>query len=191
MPPRPYVSPNRDAAAAAARARVVDAAGRVLREADTIASFTLDAVAKAAGVTRLTIYNQFGSRRGLLEAVFDDLTRQGGLRSLAEALTMAPRAGLDRLIEIFCEFWGRDPAMRRLQEKTAVDPDFAQAVVERNERRRKLIGAMVGRLSQAGWTSAGNPEDVVDLLFALTSHAMFEMLRVGRTNEAVCALLKS
>jgi len=107
MPTRPYVSPIRDTAAAEKRARVVDAAGRLLREQADVASFSLDAVAKAAGVTRLTVYNQFGSRRGLLEAVFDERARQGGLNRIADAMAMSdPRAGLDRLVEIFCDFWG-------------------------------------------------------------------------------------
>ena len=52
------------AAAAEKRERVIEAAARSLREDASIASFSLDAVAKAAGVTRLTVYHQFGSRRG-------------------------------------------------------------------------------------------------------------------------------
>ena len=73
MPPRSYVSPARSAAAAETRERVIEAASRTLREGESIARFSLDTVAKVAGVTRLTVYNQFGSRRGLLEAVFDEI----------------------------------------------------------------------------------------------------------------------
>jgi AcrR family transcriptional regulator len=192
MPTRPYVSPIRDTAAAEKRARVVDAASRLLREQADLASFSLDAVGKAAGVTRLTVYNQFGSRRGLLEAVFDERARHGGLGRIAEAMAMEdPREGLDHLIEIFCDFWGSDPALGRLHAATALDPEFATAVAERNERRRKLIGILVERLSRGGKQDAGNRQDAVDLVFALTSHAMFDMLRVGRSGEAVCTLVKS
>ena len=53
------------AAAAETRERVIEAASRTLREGESIARFSLDTVAKVAGVTRLTVYNQFGSRRGL------------------------------------------------------------------------------------------------------------------------------
>jgi AcrR family transcriptional regulator len=192
MPTRPYVSPIRETAAAEKRARVVDAASRLLREQADVASFSLDAVAKAAGVTRLTVYNQFGSRRGLLEAVFDERARQGGLSRIAEAMVMSdPRAGLDRLVEIFCDFWGGDPAVGRLHTATALDPEFAAAVAERNERRRKAIGVLVERLSHERNQEAGNLRDAVDLVFALTSHAMFDMLRAGRLDDAVCALVKS
>jgi len=43
-------------------------------------------------VTRLTVYNQFGSRRGLLEAVFDNIARQGGLHEIADAMAMPATA---------------------------------------------------------------------------------------------------
>src|ERR1700736_4467659 len=104
-----YVSSVRTAAAAAKRERVIAAAARSVREDESIAGFSLDAVAKAAGVTRLTVYHQFGSRRGMLEAVFDDIARQGGLAQIPDAMEMSdPRAALDRLVEIFCIFWNRD-----------------------------------------------------------------------------------
>src|SRR4030081_2387058 len=110
MPTRGYVSSVRTAAAAEKRDRVIEAAARLLREDASIASFSLDAVAKAAAVTRLTVYHQFGSRRGLLEAVFDDIARQGGLAQIPDAMAMSdPREALDRLVEIFCAFWSRDP----------------------------------------------------------------------------------
>ena len=69
FPTRPYVSAKRDAAAAAKRQHVLDVATRLLSEGEQMIS--MESVAKAAGVTRLTVYKQFGSRRGLLEAIFD------------------------------------------------------------------------------------------------------------------------
>src|ERR1700682_909420 len=98
MSTRPYASSVRTAAAAEKRERVIEAAARSLREDASIAGFSLDVVAKAAGVTRLTVYHQFGSRRGLLEAVFDDIARQGGLAQIPDAMAMCdPRAGVGRL----------------------------------------------------------------------------------------------
>src|SRR3984893_84096 len=192
MKSRSYVSPIRDAAAAEKRARVIEMAGRLLRGKAGISSFSLDAVAKAAGVTRLTVYKQFGSRRGLLEAVFDDRARQGGLGRIAEAMAMAdPRAGLDRLIEIFCDFWSGDQAVGRLHAATTIDPEFEQAVAERNERRRKAIGVLVGRILDGKEEPPASRQDAVDLVFALTSYTVFEMLRADRSNPEVCALVKS
>jgi len=191
MSTRPYTSSVRTAAAAAKRDRVIEAAARSLREDASIAAFSLDAVAKVAGVTRLTVYHQFGSRRGLLEAVFDEIARQGGLTEISDAMAMSdPRAALDRLVEIFCAFWNRDAAVGRLHEAMATDPEFAQALIGRNERRRKTVNVLVGRI--AGKTASPQArQDAVDLIFALTSFAMFAMLRVDRSVDDLCALVKS
>src|SRR6266480_4677498 len=191
MRKRSYVSSVRATAGAEKRDRIIEAAAKSLREDSSIASFSLETVAKAAGVTRLTVYNQFGSRRGLLEAVFDEIARQGGLTEIPDAMAMSdPRAALDRLVEIFCAFWNRDAAVGRLHEAMATDPEFAQALIGRNERRRKTIDVLVERI--AGKTALPRARrDAVDLIFALTSFAMFAMLRADRSVEEVCALVKS
>jgi AcrR family transcriptional regulator len=188
---RAYVSSVRAAAAAEKRQRVIEAAAKSLREDASIASFSLDTVAKAAGVTRLTVYNQFGSRRALLEAVFDDIARRGGLAGIADAMAMPdPHIALERLIEIFCSFWSNDPAAGRLHDAMATDPEFAQALIERNERRRKALSVLVERT--VGNTAPHRArQDAVDMMFALTSYAMFAMLRRGRPATDVCRLVKS
>ena len=191
MSTRRYVSSVRTAAATEKRTRVIEAAARSLREGPSITSFSLDTVAKAAGVTRLTVYHQFGSRRGLLEAVFDDIAQPGGLMEIADAMAMPdPRAALDRLVEIFCAFWNRDRAVGRLHEAMATDPEFALALLERNERRRKTFTALVKRAAGKS-ASARAQQDAVDMIFALTSFAMFAMLSRDRPVDQVCALLKS
>lgn len=190
MSRRSYVSAVRAEAVAATRDRVIQAAARFLREEESIASFSLDAVAKAAGVTRLTVYNQFGSRRGLLEAVFDDIARRGGLIRLDRAMAEPdPRKGLDQLVEIFCEFWSSDPAIGRLHDAMAIDPEFAQGLLERNERRRQSLEELVARTAGKA-ASPSRQRDAVDLIFALTSCAMFRMLASARSAKAVCDLIK-
>src|SRR5665213_1862409 len=100
MPPRTYVSPARTAAAEEKRSRVLSAATALLREEASIAGVSMDAVAKAAGVTRLTVYNQFQSRRGLLEAVFERIASEGGLGRIPDAMVRTdPAAALERLVE--------------------------------------------------------------------------------------------
>ncbi|HLH11739.1 MAG TPA: TetR/AcrR family transcriptional regulator [Methylovirgula sp.] len=185
---RAYVSPVRTAAAAAKRELVVDAAIRLLgRDAGPP---SMRDVAREAGVTRLTLYKQFGSRKGLLETVFDECARRGGLGRIPDAMALAdPREALDRLIEIFCDFWSADLAFARLHDTAAVDPEFADTIAERIERRRKAIGALVNRLKPEPQYQ-GVREGLVDLIFGLTSHAMFQLLRKGRSKEAACALLK-
>ena len=190
MSRRAYVSSVRSEAAAEKRDRVIQAAARFLREEEGISAFSLDAVAKAAGVTRLTVYNQFGSRPGLLEAVFDDIARRGRLARLNDAMAVAdPWDGLDKLIEIFCDFWNGDPAIGRLHDAAATDPEFAQALLARNARRRQSLEELVARIAGDKAPRSAR-RDAVDLIFALTSCAMFQMLASERSAKAVCRLLQ-
>src|SRR4051812_45175777 len=166
MKTRSYVSHTRAAAAADNRDNVVRAAIAFLQQQD-IARFSLDAVAKSAGVARLTVYNQFGSRRGLLEAVFDEIARSGGLARISQAMGASdPMQSLNTLVDIFCDFWSGNEAMGRLHDAIALDPEFGEAVRDRNERRRGALTRIVDRMNLPG--SAAARRDAVDLIFTLT-----------------------
>src|SRR2546427_3253240 len=111
MSPRPYRLGQRQVAADETRSRILNAARAQL---ETEASFSIDAVARRADVARMTVYYQFGSRRGLLEALFDDLAARGGIPQLPSAFQERDAmGGLDRLIEIFAHFWTSPRAVHR------------------------------------------------------------------------------
>ncbi|MCK1323585.1 TetR/AcrR family transcriptional regulator [Bradyrhizobium sp. 156] len=190
MTKRQYVSEVRAAAAAEKRERVIEAAQRLLRE-ESIAGFSLDSVAKAAGITRLTVYNQFGSRRGLLEAVFDEIARRGGLARLAVVITNPDgRRGIEQLVDVFCSFWASDPALASLHDAMAIDDEFAQALRERNERRRGNLAVLVDRIVDRS-TAKAERSEAIDLMYGLTSCAMYQVLSHGRSKKAVAAIVKS
>jgi AcrR family transcriptional regulator len=193
VPTRPYRSVVRSKAAEQTRERIVAAAANLLRSVAP-ARFSLDAVAKEAGVTRLTIYNQFGSRRTLLEAVFDDRAARGGLHRLREALSEDdPQRGLRRLIEIFCDFWGSDPkAIESLHQASSGDTEFEASLKARNERRREAISVLAARMVERGEIAADAVTDLTDLLFVLTSFPVFsELTARGRTKVGACALIQA
>lgn len=193
MSPRRYNSPGRDAAASQTKERIVAAAAAILGSAKGVEDFSLEGVAKAAGVTRLTVYNQFGSRRAVLEAVFDAVAVRGGLHRLAEAMTGPdPHAALARIITIFCEFWSFDPgALGLLHAVGSSNPEFAESVGARNERRRRLLSSLVRRIAQDAPLRPKAQRDLVDVLFALTSFAFFAQLTAGgRTAEAACRMIQ-
>jgi AcrR family transcriptional regulator len=193
MSPRAYKSPRRDAAASATRERIVAAAAAILGAADGIRKFSLDAVAKKAGVTRLTVYNQFGSRRALMEAVFDERAERFGLFRIVEAMQNPdPQAALRRIIGIFCDFWSSDPGtMRLLHAAGASDAEFAESVHERNERRRSVLSAIVRRLAAGRAPPPKALGNVVDVLFALTSFAFFwQLTERKRTAEAARRIIE-
>lgn len=186
-PSRPYSNENREAKAAETRARLIAAALDILRDCDGQA-LSLDAVGKAAGVTRLTVYNQFGSRNGLFEAAFDTLAEQGNLTGLAKAMAMSePRAALAAVVTAFCDFWMSHDGLGGIFAAAATDAELGKALAARNERRRTLLAILVDRQGHAGARA-----DIVDQLFMLTSFASFAALRSEqRDGAAACALLLS
>lgn len=188
---KPYVSARRAAAASETRERVVAAATQSLREGSGLSGFSLESVAKAAGVTRLTVYNQFGSRRGLLEAVFDDIAARGQLASIPEALSLPdPLDALDAIVDRFCAFWASDEAILRLHDAMAMDVELAHALALRHERRRRLLQALMKRLLPDD-VPVRQRRDAIDFMHAMTSLAMFRLLGSNRGPAAVARLVKA
>jgi AcrR family transcriptional regulator len=161
---------------------VIEAAAALL-ESGTV---SLDAVAKAAGVTRLTIYNQFGSRRGLLEALFDDAAERGGIKELADAARHSdPQAGLHQVVRILCRFWSDHPVIGRLADAAGADPELSEALRDHQGRRRQAIDALLARIPG----SAARRADTGDLLAALISPATFRELSARRSAPEITDLL--
>jgi AcrR family transcriptional regulator len=183
----------RAAAAGETRARIVAAAGALLGASELAGGFSLEAVAKKAGVTRLTVYKQFGSRRALLEEVFDGMSARHGFQDLAKAMEDPdPHRGLQRVVSFFCRFWSLDtPALVRLHSAGASDPELGESVRERNERRRHVLSTIVHRMSPAPSLPAKS-KDLVDVLFALTGLFFYvQLTAAGRSQEAACRLIQS
>ena len=194
MSPRRYTSPKRAAAELKTRQRLVRAAAKMLRSPQGPLLLSLDSVARAAGVSRATVYNQFESRRGLLEAVFDDWAIRGGVYRIAEAMAVPdPRAGLARLVEIFCAFWDFDrKTFAGLRAAAAADAELRETLHKRQERGRKALGVLVGRLSSRLEAHPQATADLVDVLFTLTSFPVFaELAQRGRSAEAACRLIQN
>lgn len=188
LPKRRYASARRAASAGERRAAVVATATAMLREVDRAAAVSLDSVARAAGVTRLTVYNQFGSRQGLLEAVAEALAQEGGITRLADA-GREPDAetGLAMAVEVFCRFWTSDAAIGRIYGAIGADPDVAAALEERLALGRGLIENFAQRL-RPDWDAA-RQNDAADLVRVLTDYPSVVALSRGRGPEAVAALV--
>ena len=76
--------------AAETRAQIVAAARSLLGGEESAARFSVDAVARAADVARMTVYHRFGSRAGLLEVIFDDLAERGEIATRLPAALAQP-----------------------------------------------------------------------------------------------------
>src|SRR5256714_14337557 len=148
MSPRPYRLGQRQMATEQTRARILTAARELLLTSDAFSGFSIDAVARQADVARMTVYHQFGSKIGLLEALSDSLAAHGGMEHLANAFRRPePLDALDEYITVFSRFWDSDRLVtRRLRALAALDPDFEQVIRARDERRRQGLRVIVQRL---------------------------------------------
>jgi AcrR family transcriptional regulator len=178
MSPRPYRLGQRQANTEQTRARILSAARELLMESRGFSGFSIDAVARQADVARMTVYHQFGSKIGLLEALFDSLASHGGMEQLAGAFQQAdPIAALDEYIRVFGRFWSSDRLVtRRIRGLAALDPDFEQAVRSRDEWRRKGLRVIVGRLAEHYGQLAASLDETVDMLYTLIGFECFDTL---------------
>jgi AcrR family transcriptional regulator len=177
MSPRKYNLEKRRAAAEQTRTRVLEAARDLIMASSQPPS--IDAVAAEAGVARMTVYYQFGSKAGLLEALFDELGGRYFRSELPRVMSQdEPLRALADLIQIFLTFWASERLVtRRIRAMAALDPDFDQSIRGRDERRRLLLRTVLARITQKyGKPSNEAFEQAVDALYALTSFAMFDAM---------------
>jgi AcrR family transcriptional regulator len=163
-------------------------------------------LAKRADVARMTVYHQFGSKLGLLEALCDSLAASGGMEQLATAFSLPePFDALNCYILIFGRFWDEDRlVMHRLRALAALDPDFEQLMRTRDGWRRKGVHVLTQRIVEQQRFSPAETHDktcdifcraeeqkaasdeafdkIVDVLFTLTSFETFDIL-AGSTHS--------
>ncbi len=132
MPSRKYDLGRRQAATDRNRAAIV-AAARELLVAGEDPGLSVVAAAGRAGVSRLTVYNRFGSKAGLLRAVAEEARRAAGSQLASEIGD--PRDRLRQVITESCAVWASDPALfRRLPEAAGFEnepPGADRALAER------------------------------------------------------------
>ncbi len=179
MSPRPYRLGQRQAASEQTRARILTAARELLMTSDGFYGLSIDAVARQADVARMTVYHQFGSKIGLLEALSDSLATHGGMEHLADAFRQPdPIDALEEYITVFSRFWQSDRLVtRRLRALSALDLDFEQVVRARDERRREGLRVIVRRLVEKyGRPAPEAVDEMVNILFTLLSFECFDTL---------------
>jgi AcrR family transcriptional regulator len=144
---------------------------------DGAAGFSIDAVAERAGVSRMTVYNQFDSKAGLLEALFDCLAIRGPLGGLADVFeTPDPVDALDEFVAIFGRFWTASrKAHGRLRAAALNDEELAAAMLRRNERRRAGITELLRRLGDRA-TPIIPKGEVVNVLYVMLAFETFDAI---------------
>jgi AcrR family transcriptional regulator len=177
MAPRPYNLGQRQVAADETRRRIIAAARDLLADESRPPGFTVETVARRAGVARMTVYHQFHSKRGVLEALFDDLANRGLMPHLRPALgEPAAARALELVIAAFTAFWESDRiVLRRARALAALDLEVAESVRERDEMRRAHLRRILERLL----LRSKAVDEAIDVLHMLTSFETFDALLVG------------
>lgn len=157
-----YVDRTRASILRAARDEV--AAGRAL---------SLGRVARAAGVSRITVYNHFGSQAGLLQAI--------SARTLASPRALPTDAGtrteLRERISHACSIWASDASLFRHLPRTLHDDE--------SSANREVAERLAASDELRPGCSIKEAEDVIG---TLTSFEVFDRLyKDGRRSPAAVA----
>lgn len=179
---RRYRQVRRAEASAETRARIVEAAREALTS-EPLRPLHVGEVAEAAGVARSTVYEVFGSRRGLHIALAEDVLERGGFRGLQQAFR---RPDASDALEGSLRAWARLGASElgvagALLSLGAVDPDAASAVARFESGRIEGMRSLARRLRAQGALRPDVSEaEAVDILWSITHHAVLRTLLEDR-----------
>jgi AcrR family transcriptional regulator len=167
-------------------------AARTILESQGFLSFTLDGLARESGITRQTIHNLFGTKSGVLEALFDQLAISGGMERMRVVMQQTEgRAMLSGFVATFTGFWRNDRLLlRRIHGIAAIDPEFGAAVEARNQRRKGAAARIVGLLEKG--STQEEAQQRTEALYALTSFEFYDALvdACGEEEKAARMLLR-
>jgi AcrR family transcriptional regulator len=185
MSSRPYRMVRRRDTTDENRQRILAAARDLLASRETAATFSVDAVARRAGVARMTVYYQFRSLQGLIQGVCDSLAWSGGLLHLPEVFRQADALeALDQFVATFVRFWASNRDVLR-GTMVVLDPDIVAVLEERSGWRLKGLQVLLKRLAkQSGRPRPKEFEDVLDQVYMLTSFHTFDSLATPRRSTA-------
>ena len=113
---------------------------------------TVEQVASRAGVSRATLYQRFGSRLGLVDAICETFDANPALVAIREAVRDPdPRGGLERAIAHTVGFWASEEAvLEPLYGAAAIDPAARDLVARQRADRRGEYAGLLGRMEEAG-----------------------------------------
>lgn len=202
-PRRHYHSPERRAQADATRKRILTAAARLFEEMGYAAT-TMEAIARAAGVSVATVYLNFSGRAAIVEALAEEIVAAPELSVEQVLAEPDPAEQLRRGAAIIC----------RLNERSWLVTDILRGAHGGDETLERLwrqwqqrhLDAMrraVDSLAVGGALRSGlSPDGAADILYALAGPDVYRAL-VGERgwaperyeawlfNTASAALLRS
>ncbi|HEY8862738.1 MAG TPA: helix-turn-helix domain-containing protein [Candidatus Dormibacteraeota bacterium] len=176
MSPRGYRLGRRQGEIDRTRSAILSAARELVAEHGS--AFSMGKVAERAGVSRITVYNQLGSKERLLEALSAGIAPRSGDSAAAES-SSDPRGELRRRIAQASAAWSADPRLyRRLEAHHGWK-------AEESEHDRALAERLATHDQLRPGCSLKEAEDVIGIL---TSFAVFDRLhKSGRRSPSAVA----
>ena len=170
---RAYRLGQREAGVSETRSRIIAAARELFLSPGAMVTSVSD-VANAAGVTRQTVYQHFGSRSDLCNAMLTDALSNADVSRFLSALRDKDAlTAFRRGIIEGCRVWAAEREVFSLVSALAdLDPGVAPVRERRDDTRRRYSALMVDRLTEAGLLRPGLSRD--DAMFALESITCFE-----------------
>jgi AcrR family transcriptional regulator len=179
--------------------RVLDAAALLIRD-DAFHTATMEELAAGAGVSRATVFNRFGSKLGVLQALFNRGMEGPEMQAITDALAIEdPVAALEAVIEAACVIWEAYGAIHlQLQAVGTLEPEATTLVDQQREQQRTEIEDLVRRLAKAGRLRPGiSHTRAAATLHMLTSLESFLWLRrdyglsLRQTRETIAELART
>ncbi|HEY1454962.1 MAG TPA: helix-turn-helix domain-containing protein [Candidatus Dormibacteraeota bacterium] len=157
MSPRAYHLGRRQPSIERTATAILTAARSLLTEREA-GDVSVAEIARRAGVSRLTVYNRFGSRAGVLNALTVP-------QRPSPPAALAPRDEVTRLIAEACARWSAEPALYRHLPAASGEADA--------ERNRTLAERLASSDELRPGCSIKEAEDVIG---AVTSFDLFDRL---------------
>jgi AcrR family transcriptional regulator len=191
---RAYEQRVRAESAEETRRRILDAFHDLLRERPD-GSISVDEVAKRARVARSTVYLAFGSRRGLFDALTEELLTGEGLEQILAAVRhpdarQSLRGGIAGGVT---QYAAHHEVLRVLNAMRTLDPTGAGEAIGKVERQRSDgMARLARRLHEQGLLRPGlSPERAAHVIWVFAGFDAFDALATGRglDPEVVTAIL--
>ncbi len=188
---RPYDRTLRDEQARATRARILEAAHRLLL-ADDYQNLTIAALAESAGVSVQTIYNSVGNKAAVVKAVYD-VTLAGdddprAMNDRPEFLALADATDGPSMLRAYAALSRRiadrvGPLLTVLLTNSDDDVKAFAATIEAERLRGNAT--MIGHLVRRFGLPAGlSRRRAIDVVWTLTSPEVFDRLTRQRSWSA-------
>jgi AcrR family transcriptional regulator len=195
MGKRTYQQRQRAHTAEATRQRILEAARACLTTTPLLA-VSLERIAQRAGVARRTIYQVFGSRVGLFEALEQDLLQRGGFAEVQAAFNenTDARQMLEQMVPAGVRLLDREQAiLRALYLQALIDPEAATLTQRIDEGRIGGMRYLAQLLEEQGYTRPDlTRAEVGDILALLTDFATFDQFssKAGLSPDAIVRRLR-